>query len=237
MNSGDSWTCPHCNQPTTITTPNIDSICHFVGIDDARIKGGSEIGYRGTVIACPNISCKELSFSLQLKNSYMQYGRKYECEDVLKSWQLLPDSKAKPQPSYIPKQITQDYTEACRIKDLSPKASATLARRCLQGMIRDFWNINVKSGKLSDEITELEDKLTQNEWDAIDAVRSVGNIGAHMEKDVNLIIDVEPEEAELLIQLIEDMFQDWYVVRHDREVRQKKLVALAKAKQEARKKK
>ena len=31
-------------------------------------------------------------------------------------------------------------------------------------------------------------------WQAIDAVRSIGNIGAHMEKDINLIVDVDPEE-------------------------------------------
>ena len=36
-------------------------------------------------------------------------------------------------------------------------------------------------------------------WGAIEAVRSVGNIGAHMENDINVIVDVEPEEAKLLI--------------------------------------
>ena len=50
----------------------------------------------------------------------------------------MPESDAKPQPEFIPEAIRQDYREACRIRDLSPKASATLARRCLQGMIRDF---------------------------------------------------------------------------------------------------
>jgi len=34
-------------------------------------------------------------------------------------------------------------------------------------------------------------------WEAIDAVRKLGNIGAHMEKDINVIVDVDPEEAEL----------------------------------------
>lgn len=39
-------------------------------------------------------------------------------------------------------------------------------------------------------------------WKAIEAVRHVGNTGAHMEKDINLIVDVEPEETKLLIGLI-----------------------------------
>jgi hypothetical protein len=49
-----------------------------------------------------------------------------------------------PLPDYIPEQIKDDYYEACSILNLSPKASATLARRCLQGMIRDFWGITKK---------------------------------------------------------------------------------------------
>ena len=38
-----------------------------------------------------------------------------------------------------------------------------------------------------------------------------------MEKDVNEIIDIEPEEAKLLIKLIENLIQDWYIARHKRE--------------------
>ena len=46
-------------------------------------------------------------------------------------------------------------------------------------------------------------------WAAIDAVRRVGNIGAHMEHDINVIVDVEPREAELLIGLVETLFREW----------------------------
>ena len=56
-------------------------------------------------------------------------------------------------------------------------------------MIRDYWGI-VKP-RLIDEIRELNGKIDPLVWDAIDAVREVGHIGAHMEKDVNLIIDVD----------------------------------------------
>jgi Domain of unknown function (DUF4145) len=51
-----------------------------------------------------------------------------------KSWTLLPPSSAKPQPDCIPQPIRDDYYEACSIRDLSPKASATIIRRCLQGI-------------------------------------------------------------------------------------------------------
>ena len=135
---------------------------------------------------------------------------------------------AKPQPDYIPQSIREDYIEACRIKNLSPKASATLARRCLQGMIRDFWGISKPTLKL--EIEGLENLIAAETWDAIDAIRSIGNVGAHMEKDVNIIIDIEPDEADLLLKLVEDLFEEWYVARHDREERQRRLKELASSK-------
>jgi hypothetical protein len=99
-------------------------------------------------------------------------------------------------------------------------------------MIRDFWNINVTSKKLYDEITQLEDKVSASEWEAIDALRSVGNIGAHMKQDIGVIIDVDPEEAALLLEFIEGLFKDWYVARHDREARNKRLKELATGKGE-----
>jgi hypothetical protein len=67
-------------------------------------------------------------------------------------------------------------------------------------------------------------------WDAIDAVRKIGNIGAHMEADINVIVDVEPEEARLLIGLVETLVDEWYVTRHERKTRNSQLVALAQAK-------
>lgn len=129
--------------------------------------------------------------------------------------------------------------EACRIRELSPKASATLSRRCLQGMIRDFCGI--KKGRLIDEINELkrrvdEDRapkgVSDDSVEAVDAVRKIGNIGAHMEKDINLIIDVDPEEAQVLVELIETLFDEWYVEREKRKNRFAKIGAIAAAKDE-----
>ena len=51
-----------------------------------------------------------------------------------------------------------------------------------------------------------------------------------MEKDINLIVDVDPEEANLLIGLIEFLLRDWYVGRHEREEHKKRVIALGAAK-------
>lgn len=127
---------------------------------------------------------------------------------------IRPSSMAKQYPDYIPQQIREDYEEACAVLHLSPKSSATLARRCLQGMIRDYWGI-VK-GSLHNEITALKEKIQPDLWQAIDNLRQLGNIGAHMEKDTNLIVDIDPGEAEKLIKLIELLVEEWYINREKR---------------------
>ncbi len=113
----------------------------------------------------------------------------------------------------MPEAIRTDYYEACRIRDLSPKASATLARRCLQGMIRDFCSI--RKARLAAEIAALRRQMeqmkappgvTREAIDAIDRVRQIGNIGAHMEKEINLIIDVDPDKSANLDWLDRDAF-------------------------------
>jgi hypothetical protein len=184
------------------------------------------------VIACPNPSCRKLVlqaelFKLYISGTYVQRGAS------LQRFSLVPSGISKPFPSYIPEQLRKDYKEACDIRDPSPKASATLCRRCLQAMIRDFWGVAMPT--LNQEIDALKDKIDSGDWEAIDAVRKLGNIGAHMEKDVNLVVDVEPDEAKLLIELIETLFEDWYITREQRAARNKSLKELAEKKDAERK--
>lgn len=129
---------------------------------------------------------------------------------------IYPSSLAKKFPDYVPKNIRQDYEEACAIVDLSPKASATLSRRCLQAMIRDFWNIKGKK-RLVDEIDALKDEIQADQWEILNCIRRLGNIGAHPEADVSLIIDINPEDAQKLISVIELLIKQWYIDRHEKE--------------------
>jgi hypothetical protein len=96
-------------------------------------------------------------------------------------------------------------------------------------MIRDFWGIT--KGRLIEEIEALKDRTDALTWEAIDSVRQIGNIGAHMEKDINLIVDVDPDEAQLLIGLIELLVKDWYVTRHQREERLNAIIAVRREKE------
>lgn len=223
-----NFRCPYCNQPTTITSPNEYDCWRKIEIADSD-KG--PVGYIVHAITCPNPDCKKLFLEFSLTNAINDQTTRWEWgpKEKIKSWQLLPESAAKPLPDYIPKAIKDDYYEACRIKELSPKASATLSRRCLQGIIRDYQGI--KKDRLKDEIDALEDKIDTLTWEAIDSVRTVGNIGAHMEKEIDLIIDVDSNEAQLLIELIEQLIADWYITRHDKKERLGKIKNIAAEKE------
>jgi hypothetical protein len=211
MSAEFSWTCPYCNRDTTITDSNYSTERHYIHIGN---KDG-ELGILTQVISCPNLKCRDYSINAYLyKAEFGDYSNSLVGEPII-SWALKPRSFAKQFPEYVPIAVRTDYEEACLIRDLSPKASATLSRRCLQGIIRDIWGI--KKDRLIDEIDALKEKIDPLTWKAIDSVRSIGNIGAHMEKDINLIIDVDPEEAQLLIGLIEILIKDWYITRYERQ--------------------
>lgn len=222
------WCCPFCNHNATIVDSNY-AANRFVFDKGNKHKWQA---LKSFVVVCPNPDCGEYTLSLSLHDHVAVSPNEYKDLEAKAKWSLIPFSYAKVLPDYVPQAIIEDYREACSIRDLSPKASATLSRRCLQGMIRDFFG--VKKNRLIDEIEAIQDKVDPATWAGIDAVRRIGNIGAHMEKDIDLIIDVDSDEAQLLINLIESLIQDWYVVRHERDVRLKSLVNIAAAKDQQR---
>lgn len=224
-----NWECPHCDRAVTITGNRHSEYAH-------TLRTITSSGYpvlRSFFVVCPNPDCEKFTLTAALHDAYMDRNGVFSLGEKKKDWNLVPSGNAKVFPEYIPEAIRDDYGEACLIRDLSPKASATLSRRCLQGILRDFWE--VKPGKLVNEIQEIKDTVDPLTWDAIDAVRKIGNIGAHMENDINIIVDVDPGEANMLIKLVETLLREWYVNRHEREVRMAAVKATAQGKQEARK--
>src|SRR5262249_31242196 len=234
-NVGDNWKCPYCGHAQVLSNARMQDQWNRQHVRGWK-KGVPTVGIDS--IVCANQECRELSLRVVLGPVKKDSEEPVRVE---KFWTLLPSSSAKPQPDYIPKPIRDDYSEACAIRDLSPKASATLARRCLQGMIRDFCGI--RKDRLIDEIKELRERVdkrsapkgvTHESVDAIDHVRSIGNVGAHREKDVILISDIEPGEAQALIELIEMLFDEWYVARKQREERLAKVATTGKQKKQKR---
>jgi hypothetical protein len=235
-----NWTCPFCQNRQTVTDSKYHSQQHGIAVGESK---HGRIGVHLLAIGCSNPNCKDVQISLHVgtdKSQNLQYA--YQFHKAISTHNLRPESSHKIQPDFIPTPIVQDYIEASRIRDLSPKASATLSRRCIQGMIRDFCKIS--KNRLIDEITELSKLLdagtapagvNSESVEAIDHVRSIGNIGAHMEKDIDIIVDVDPGEAQALLDLIEMLFEEWYVARNTRQERLAKLKTIADEKAAAKK--
>lgn len=225
-----NWDCPHCERAVTISSSNHSYSYHDLEIENA--SGKHRLGT--TFIICPNIKCRKYSLIATLHKIAKSRAHtgvyNVTLGDKVAQWSLVPASGSKHFAEYIPKGIRDDYEEACLIQDLSPKASATLSRRCLQGMLRDFWG--VKTGKLNNEIEQIKERIGLETWAAIDAVRRLGNIGAHMEEDINVIISVDPEEAKLLIRLVETLMDEWYVARENRKNRMTAVVSAADSKKD-----
>lgn len=229
--TGTSWTCPFCGRDTTITSYDTKSFTDWLQIENA-VGNHTVIG---KFIVCPNDKCKKYTFNLWLGTTKINQFGNYEIGKVIKHWRLVPPSLAKVFPEYVPEPIISDYEEACLILDGSPKASATLSRRCIQGMIRNFWGIKRPSDykglwRLKEEIEAIKDKVEPETWSAIDSVRKIGNIGAHMEEDINVIVDVDPDEAEKLIWLIEVLIKDWYINKHERQAKLLEITTTADSK-------
>lgn len=219
--------CPYCSMimPTSDETKVVQYPSffyptgkHWNGYDNITDESCLQI----TFYKCPN--CGQYTISAS--------GIGKMVKDV--KVPIRPLSSAKQFPDYIPLAILNDYEEACAIVNLSPKSSATLSRRCLQGMIRNFWEI--KESNLAKAIEKLEEKIPAQQWKVIDALRKIGNIGAHMEKDINLIVDIDPDEAQKLIKLIEHLIEQWYINRHEQELLYADIIGIDESKQAERKK-
>lgn len=115
-----NWTCPHCEHSSVVTSDNYS--CKVEGFED-NIKTHPGSVLVSTWILCPNPNCQQSTLTAYLLKVPMG-----NIPVVLKEWQLIPESRAKVFPEYIPQSIRSDYTEACVILNGSPKASATLAR-------------------------------------------------------------------------------------------------------------
>lgn len=212
--------CPHCQRAITISPDRETTNTHFFSYENTI----GPVGLYSSISVCPNPECKKIIVKARVSKVSHSQGYSKELDEI-KSWQLMPDDHIKKFPDYIPIAIRNDYEEALLISKLSPKASATLSRRALQGILRDFWK--VKPQNLNLEIEEIEKKIDAITWDAIDSVRKIGNIGAHMGKDINVIVEVDPGEALLLLSLIETLLTEWYVARADREERMKAIKKVA----------
>jgi hypothetical protein len=112
----------------------------------------------------------------------------------------------------VPSVLRADFDEAALVLPFSAKASAALSRRCLQALLRDR---GFTQKDLANAIQALLDsrQLPSGLADNVDLIRNVGNFAAHPMKDTNTgaILEVEPHEAEWNLEVLEGLFDFFYV--------------------------
>jgi hypothetical protein len=126
---------------------------------------------------------------------------------------VVPRGAARPlAPPEVPADIASDFNEACLVLVDSPKASAALSRRCLEHLLRER-KVSTEEN-LSRAIEDaLATHLPPNIGDNLDAIRNIGNFAAHPQKSERSgeILDVEPGEAEWNLDVLESLFDHYYV--------------------------
>jgi hypothetical protein len=116
----------------------------------------------------------------------------------------------------IPPAVVKDFKEAAAVEELSPTASATLSRRCLQFMLKDKQAAVIGAAtKLKAQVKAVLDANIFPGYiaDELHGIRSIGNNAAHANVDPanNEIIDVEASEAAACLDVIEQVANFLYV--------------------------
>jgi hypothetical protein len=151
--------------------------------------------------------------------SFFEYYERYRIgntENYHKTREIMCYPKAisrTPLSDEVPEEYASDYREACFTLADSSKASAALSRRCLQHLLRE--KAKVKPGDLASEIQQVldEGRLPSQILESLDAIRNIGNFAAHpiKSKSTGEIIEVETGEAEWNLDVLEALFDYFFV--------------------------
>ena len=202
---GHNWTCPACrieilldqsDQQISDKAASLNGEWRFVRTQFVRCRRCGEIAVTVGVYV-PHSDATQ-AIPIPADRNY------FAAKQTLFEQRILPWGTGKKynDDDGVPAPIRADFEEAHAIRTLSPRASATLARRCMQAVIRDVYELP-HARTLADELKAAKEKMEPDLWRAMDALRTVGNIGAHMERDMDTIVDVDPEEASKLLRGLE----------------------------------
>lgn len=204
----DTGTCPHCGNGV-----RFELLAHVKTNSSGSNAGGSvrlttQDGsfLRFSASVCPQ--CDNPILYLMHHHDARE-GTSYEINQLL--W---PESVERPVPGEVAAEdadVAEDFREAVAVLPKSKKASAALSLRCLQAVLTTKGGATGRSlaGQIESVLDDLPHEIALN----VDAIRQVGNFAAHPIKSENTgeIAEVEEGEAEWLLDVLEELFDHYYV--------------------------
>jgi hypothetical protein len=232
--------CPYCGYMYRIV---LGENAYFNIFSDP----GSRVAIHSSIFVCPHIACGKTEVTVEAgyppaPNARREAERRKIHGGLSNSFfsaRLLPPETCGKQEfkvTEVPEAVFNDYDQACRLLKASPCASATYARRCLQGMVRKKFKL--KPGKFQNEIKTLASMngtIRQEVVDALESVRKIGKFRAMPEDDVKVLVDVTYDEARQTIEVIEALLFDWFLAPTEREKRAGALKAIIEEQKRVRK--
>lgn len=240
MNTATAVTCPYCGYASEASLLERSGLFAIGRAPDEEIRRyvrtgevsfmqvtGKPLLFRGEQVVCETLRCSNIK--CQRESLWVHFmDEEGEPEEA----QVVPRVSVRPWPGKVPTYARADYEEACLVLNDSPNAAAALARRCMQGMIRDFWKDEVPGlkdkGNLYKEIKSIEGKVKPQIYEALLAVKDVGNDAVHPNEDrgeladlvgehPGEIVNVTPEAARKLVRTLEILAEHWYEAREREE--------------------
>lgn len=110
-------------------------------------------------------------------------------------------------------EIRKDYEEAAAVLSISPQASAALSRRILQQVLRELGGFEQRNLNAQIEAFRKADDSPARLGASLHALRTIGNWAAHPTKgkQADAIHRVEPGEAEWVLDLLDEVFDHYFV--------------------------
>ena len=200
--------CPYC-------------LHHFATESEPEHLGRDRNGHWWVLAdICKNPECGRIIVRLQM-SSGLGVGRNlFDVATDVPSGKVVEErvypkgTNRRPVPPEVPDEFAKDYKEACLTLADSPNASAALSRRCLEHVLQG--KAGVEHGGLQSEIKQVlsTGNLPSQVSNSLHYLLEIGNNAAHPTLDANTgeIVPVEPEEAEWCLEVIEMLFDHYFVV-------------------------
>lgn len=195
--TGEAIKCPHCSMGTAVEFDTLGAQYMHNRVNNPDTRYSIDYGH------CQNPGCGLLIVRLKEEGEGRPLAARY----------VIPRSRAAMKFSDVPPELVKDYEQANAVFDASPEASAALARRCLQRVIRE--HMGVKAPRLYDEIKAVADSgsVPRHLAEGLNKIMEIGGLATHPAHDEQkgVIVDVSRDEAEWTLEVLESLFKHCFV--------------------------